>query len=166
MALLAEISSSYAYGEMAHPARINQTSFRSSGSTVPQEGRNDPVVVTFHQDLHASHGSMVAELAQALCRQPNRGGVGQADSDRPAEHMYERAVQVRREVDVLLCVLSAGSQLRIRDHRLCRCAQEVDGKTGSFRLLAGFGSPSGLELGEWKRAVCRRLLAFCQSRPG
>jgi hypothetical protein len=106
MALFAEISSSYVYGEMAHPAPINQTSFRSSGSTVPQEGRNDPVVVTFHQDLHASHGSMVAELAQALCRQPNRGDVGQADSDRPAEHMYERAVQVRREVDVLLCVLS------------------------------------------------------------
>jgi hypothetical protein len=30
---------------------------------------------------------------------------------------------------VLLCVSSAGSQLRIRDHQLCRCAQEVDGKT-------------------------------------
>jgi hypothetical protein len=57
-------------------------------------------------------------------------------------------VQVRREVDVLLCVLSASSQLRIREHQLCRCAQEVDGKTGSFRLLAGFGSPSGLELGD------------------
>src|SRR6516164_308873 len=66
---------------------------------------------------------MVAELAQALRRQPNRGDVGQADRDRPAEHTYERAV--------LLCVSSAGSQLRIRDHQLCRCAQEVDGKTAT-----------------------------------
>jgi len=44
--------------------------------------------------------------------------------------------------------LLAGSQLRIWDHQLGRCAHQVDDETGLFRLPAGFGPPGGLELGD------------------
>src|SRR6516162_7662562 len=80
-----------------------------------QESRNDPVVMTFYEDLHASLRSMIAEFAQSLGRPPNRDDMGQADRNRPAEYTHERALEVGREVDVLFCVLLAGSQFRIGD---------------------------------------------------
>ena len=92
---------------------------------------------------------MVAELAQALCRQPNRGDVGpNRQGIGPPNTRTKGHAEIRRGVDVLLCVLSAGSQLRSETISFVDAPKRLIARPARSACLQVSGSPSGLELGD------------------